>query len=105
MLRDFELEAVASEIGLHALRYSLEVGQRAPRHALAAGKAILAGMGEAQLELYFRTIRREAFTPQTIHDEAKLREVIAEVRRKGRRTREEYPAGISGIARRPLSAA
>ena len=53
VLRDFELEAVASEIGLHALRYSLEVGQRAPLHALAAGKAILASMSEAQLEHLF----------------------------------------------------
>ena len=100
VLRDFELEAVASEIGLHALRYSLEVGQRAPLHALAAGKAILAGMSEAQLELYFRTVRREAYTPQTIHDETGLREAIADVRRKGvARTREEYSAGISGVAR------
>ena len=100
VLRDFELEAVASEIGLHALRYSLEVGQRAPLHALAAGKAILAGMSDAQLETYFRTVRREAYTPQTIHEEARLRKAIAEVRRTGiARTREEYSAGISGIAR------
>src|SRR5688572_10028137 len=46
VLRDFEAEAIARDIGLHALRYTIEIGQRAPLHAFAAGKALLATMSD-----------------------------------------------------------
>ena len=100
VLRGFEIEAVASEIGLHALRYTLEVGQRAPLHAFAAGKALLAAMSESELETYFRSAEREAFTPRTLHEEGALRAALDQIRRDGiARTREEHTPGIVGIAR------
>lgn len=100
VLRDFEIEAVAREIGSHALRYSLEVGQRAPLHAFAAGKAILSTLPKRELDAYFRTVERKAFTPRTIQDEASLRAALDEIRREGiARTRGEHTPGIVGIAR------
>jgi len=100
VLRDYEIEAVAREIGLHALRYTIEIGQRAPLHAFAAGKALLATMTDKQLARYFRTVERRVFTPQTIHEEAPLRQEIEKIRRDGfARTFEEHTPGITGMAR------
>jgi IclR family acetate operon transcriptional repressor len=104
VLRDFEAEAVAREIGLQALRYTIEIGQRAPLHAFAAGKALLATMSDQQLAFYFRTVERRIFTPQTVHEEAALRREIAQIRRDGvARTFEEHTPGITGMARAVMS--
>jgi IclR family acetate operon transcriptional repressor len=98
--RGFEVEAIASEIGLQALRYSLEVGQRAPIHAFAAGKALLAALPEPELERYLATVERTAFTPATLVSEAALRAALDEIRETGfARTREEHTPGIAGTAR------
>lgn len=98
--RGWEVEAAVSEIGTHALRYTLEVGRRAPMHAFAAGKAVLASFGEAELATYFAESDREAFTPKTLTGEAELRAELDEVRRTGfARTREEHTPGIHGVAR------
>lgn len=96
--RGFEIEAIASEVGQHALRYTLEVGQRAPMHSFAAGKAILATLAAEELSRYFRTIERTAFTPNTLVSEDALRADINAVRRTGfARTQEEHTLGIMGI--------
>jgi IclR family acetate operon transcriptional repressor len=96
--RGFEIEAVATEVGQHALRYTLDVGQRAPMHSFAAGKALLATLDDEELESYFRTVDRAAFTPHTIVAEETLRAAIETVRRLGfARTREEHSLGIIGI--------
>jgi IclR family acetate operon transcriptional repressor len=98
--RDGSVEALVSEIGMHALRYTLEVGQRAPLHAFSAGKAILATFDDAALERYFATIPREAYTPNTIVEEGPLRAELAEIRRLGlAHTRQEHTPGIMGVGR------
>lgn len=95
-----EVAAAVSEIGNHALKYTLNVGQHAPMHAFAAGKAILATYDEAELSEYFARSEREAFTPRTLTTEEQLRAEIAEIRRTGiGRTREEHTPGIHGIAK------
>jgi len=100
VLRGFELESLASETGQQALRYALDVGQRAPLHAFAAGKALLATFPEKDLKRYFRTVTREAYTPTTITAEADLRAALDKVRSTGvARTSEEYTPGIAGIGR------
>lgn len=98
--RGHEVEAAVSEIGTHALRYTLDVGRRAPMHAFAAGKAILATYEEAELAHYFSTSAREAFTAHTLTEEADLRAELETIRRTGiAKTREEHTPGIQGIAR------
>jgi IclR family acetate operon transcriptional repressor len=98
--RGHEVEAAVSEIGTHALRYTLDVGQRAPMHAFAAGKAILATYDEAELADYFAGSERQAFTAQTLTEEADLRAELDGVRRsRVARTREEHTPGIQGMAR------
>ena len=98
--RGFEVEAVASETGLQALRYTLDIGRHAPMHSFAAGKALLATFPEKTLKRYFRTIEREAFTPSTLTGEKELRLALEEIRRTGiARTRDEHTPGIAGTAR------
>jgi IclR family acetate operon transcriptional repressor len=100
VLRGFEIESLVTEIGQQALRYSLEPGRRAPLHAFAAGKALLATFPEKELKSYFRAVEREAHTPTTIVAEADLRAALDEVRRTGiARTSGEYTPGITGIGR------
>ena len=97
---DWEIEAIVTESSEQALRYSVPQGRRLPMHALAAGKVMLATLGEGELDRYFREAKRIAFTDQTVTDEATLREQIAEARATGfATTGEEYSLGIVGIAR------
>jgi len=97
---DHEIEAIASETGIHALRYTIDVGERAPLHSYAAGKAILATFPRREFDDYLKTVPREAFTASTIVDADALRVEIERVRRTGlARTREEDTPGIVGIGR------
>jgi len=94
------VEALVSEIGMHALRYTIDVGQRAPLHAFSSGKALLATWSDAELDRYLAETKREAFTPNTIVGAAPLRAEIEEIRRTGiARTREEHTPGIMGVGR------
>ena len=96
----YEMEAVASETGVHALRYTVDVGARAPLHSFAAGKAILATLPDAELDEYLDEVPRIAFTPHTIVGAEALRAEIAQIRRTGiAHTREEDTPGIIGIGR------
>ena len=97
--RGFNVEVVASEIGLQALRYTLDVGQQAPLHAFAAGKALLAALDDQALEDYLRHSTRQAFTAGTLVEAEALRANLEEVRACGfARTWEEHTPGIAGIA-------
>jgi IclR family acetate operon transcriptional repressor len=93
-------EALVTEVGEHALRYSLEVGRKAPLHALAAGKALLATFSERELDDYLQSAALERLTPHTITSAKRLRKEIAEVRRTGyAHAREEYALGIASVGR------
>jgi IclR family acetate operon transcriptional repressor len=98
LLRGFEMEVMLSETGLHALRYTLEVGERQPLHAFAAGKAILATFDEAMLARYFAEAERIRFTPSTVVEEKAMRAELDLIRRTGiARTDAEQTPGIMGI--------
>jgi len=98
--RGWVIEAVASEIGVHVLRYTLEVGRQAPMHAFSAGKALLAVMSETELAQYFREADRPAYTAQTVYAEGAMRAELETIRRTGIATsREEHTPGIIGLSR------
>lgn len=94
-----EVEALVTEASGQALRYAIERGQKKPLHALAAGKAILAAMPEAELVRYLAECPRARFTQHTIVDEADLRAELEKVRREGvAEAHEENTKGICGVA-------
>ena len=95
-----EAEALVTEASDQALRYAVSPNSRAPLHALAAGKAILATLEPEELSAYFRESRREAMTVNTITSEKELRKEIEKVRKTGiARSREEFSPGIAAVAR------
>jgi IclR family acetate operon transcriptional repressor len=101
----YEMEAIASEVSAQPLRYNVEVGRPLPLHAFSAGKAILATFGDEELSDYFAATPLIAYTPQTVVDEALLREELLRIGRRGlARTVEEYTPGIIGIGRSVLGA-
>lgn len=69
--------AARSSVGVH-----IRVGARRPLHATGVGLALLAH-GEAGFQEAYRTGPLASFTPYTINDPARLRRVLAEVRRTG----------------------
>ncbi|NWK94491.1 IclR family transcriptional regulator [Sphingobium lactosutens] len=94
----WQLEAIVTETAEQSLRYSISVGTRSPLHCLAAGKALLAHLSDAELDAYFAATPLERFTPSSIVDEGQLRAELAEIRATGiGRTREEYTPGICGL--------
>jgi IclR family acetate operon transcriptional repressor len=97
--RCWEVEAVATETGQQALRYAVNVGARVPIHALAAGKAILASLPDAEIDRFFAETALEPVTDRTILDEASLRRQLAEIRIGGiARSGEEYSPGVHALA-------
>lgn len=93
-------EALVTEVGEHALRYSIEVGRQAPLHALSSGKALLAALAPEELDAFFASTQLEPMTPHTFTSERRLRQELDEVRRTGfAQAREEYALGIASIGR------
>lgn len=101
----YEMEAIASEMSAQPLRYNVEVGRLLPLHAFSAGKAILATFDEDELNDYFANTDLPAYTPSTVTDEARLRDELLRIGRRGlARTGEEYTPGIIGIGRSVIAA-
>lgn len=93
-------EALVTEVGEHALRYSLEVGRQAPLYALASGKALLGTVSPQELDAYFAETKLKPLTPNTITSERQLRRQIEEARRTGyAHAREEFALGIASVGR------
>jgi IclR family acetate operon transcriptional repressor len=96
----WEVEALVTESSEQALRYAVPTGNRMPLHPLAAGKALLARLTEAEFDRYFAETERLRYTPSTITAEKALRKEIAQVRQSGFSfTDEEFSLGIVGIGR------
>ena len=94
----WDVEAIVTETAEQSLRYSISVGTRIPMHCLAAGKALLATLEDAEIDAYFAQVPLEPFTPQSMTDAAALRDDLIEIRRSGiGRTNEEYTRGICGL--------
>lgn len=78
---------------------TLVVGSRLPAHATSMGKVLLAYLPPAELNRYFAAAKLERLTRRTICDEAALRVVIQEVRRRGWAvTDQELEEGIRSLA-------
>lgn len=95
----WEVEAVLTETAGRPLRYSIEVGSRAPLHAVAAGKAILSTMPGEMLDSYFAETRRERCTEHTICERTRLMKDVDLARKSGVAVaRNEHTPGITACA-------
>jgi IclR family transcriptional regulator, pca regulon regulatory protein len=62
---------------------SLGVGTRLPAHCTSMGRALLAGLPDAELDAFLADARLEPFTDRTITDRSRLRQAIESVREDG----------------------
>ena len=75
--------------GTHLVRMHAFVGKRAPAHASALGKAMLAWRGEAEIRALFEGRALQAFTPNTLTDAAPLLAALQATRLRGHSLDEE----------------
>ncbi len=81
------------------LKYSIEIGQRAPAYATACGKAIIAHYSEEEIADFFSSITLKKFTANTETDRERLIEELQHVRTTGLAYgRQEFQEGISATA-------
>jgi len=90
---------VCAESAASPLAHSLNLGERLPMLANAAGRVILAFLDDAEIEEYLATHRPVAYTPSTLIKLKDIRDELKNVRKAGIAfAREEYLPGITGIA-------
>jgi IclR family pca regulon transcriptional regulator len=83
---------------------SLGVGTRLPAHCTGMGRALLAGLPDAELDAFLATATLEAHTERTITDRDALRRAIETVREQGwALVDQELELGLRSIAA-PLTA-
>jgi DNA-binding IclR family transcriptional regulator len=86
----------------HPLRFLAKVGDPVRSlHATSAGKALLAALGEPELNAYLKTADLKALTAHTITSKAALREDLALGNRRGWfLNREESQEGVTTLSAR-----
>lgn len=86
----------------HPLRFLAKVGDSVRNlHATSAGRALLAGLGEAELNAFLKTATLDALTAHTITSKAALREELALGNRRGWfLNREESQEGVTTLSAR-----
>lgn len=67
----------------HNVRSAARLGARKPMHCTSQGKAILAFLGELDIDAFLRTRMLERFTPQTITDPEILKAQLGIIRSRG----------------------
>lgn len=59
-----------------------DIGQNLPAYCTSMGRVLLANLDQAQLDTYFKRITLKKFTHETVVDEATLRGILDQVRRR-----------------------
>ncbi|VWX57520.1 IclR family transcriptional regulator [Burkholderiales bacterium 8X] len=85
--------------GDHPVRAYSRIGARAPAHAVATGKALLAGQSDEFIRSYAADLDPEGFTGRTVTTPALLIKAMEEIRDKGVAFNTgEWREGVCGIA-------
>jgi IclR family pca regulon transcriptional regulator len=83
VLDDVEVVYVARVGGERILSTNLSVGSRLPAHATSMGKVLLAYLPEEDQRRVLARIDFKSITPRTVTSPARLREILATIRRQG----------------------
>ena len=100
ILEGTEVVYVSREESKEPVRISFGMGHRAPAHCTALGKALLAGLTDAEIRMLYKNQRKlEKLTPHTPISLDQLVSEIGLIRREGiAYDNEEYMAGLRCIA-------
>ncbi|MEM9221331.1 MAG: IclR family transcriptional regulator [Pseudomonadota bacterium] len=82
------------------LRIQLPVGTHVPFHCTASGKMYLSSLSDTQLDRYLNAADLAPYTPMTITDRGRLRDVLMQIRERGySQDDHEFMEGMIAIAR------
>jgi len=100
ILEGTEVVYVSREESKDPVRISFGMGHRAPAHCTALGKALLAGLTDAEIRMLYKNQRKlERLTPQTCASLDDLVAQMAAIRREGIASdNEEYMPGLRCVA-------
>jgi IclR family pca regulon transcriptional regulator len=77
---------------------SLTTGSRLPAYCTSLGRVMLAHLPPAELDAYFERVALKAMTERTVVSQARLREILVEVRAQGyAMIEEELEVGLRSI--------
>ena len=94
-----DLVYVARASANRIMTIALTVGTRLPPYPTSMGRVLLAHLPERELDAHLARVQMRKLTEQTIVEEPRLREVLAEVRRQGwAAVDQELEAGVRSIA-------
>ncbi len=98
-MEDDEVLYISRSQTSRVLSVALNAGSRLPAYCTSLGRVLLATLREPELDAYFARVKLVAYTDRTVVSEARLREIIAEVRQKGQAmVEEELEIGLRSIA-------
>jgi IclR family transcriptional regulator, pca regulon regulatory protein len=83
VLDHHDIVYVASAAVPGLMTMAMTIGTRLPAYTTAAGRQLLAGLPEAELERYLKEVRLERFTERTVLDKKELARSIALARESG----------------------
>lgn len=83
----------------HPIMRSLQIGDRAPIYATAAGRVILAHLPEMEIRRYLESVELRAITPVTLTDPKRILSELVTIRTSGiAYCREEFHEGSTAMA-------
>jgi IclR family transcriptional regulator, pca regulon regulatory protein len=77
-----EVIYVARSMRKRAASIHRDIGQNLPAYCTSMGRVLLASLGEKELDTYFKRVTLKKFTPETVADEATLRGILDQVRKR-----------------------
>lgn len=99
MLEEGEVVYVARSVAYRPLHMSVHVGARLPAYATSLGQVLLAGLSDEDFETYLAETDLRPLTPKTCTEPARLRQLVAKVRREGHaQVADQIAIGIVSIA-------
>ena len=97
--RDHDIMIVCKEDCSRPVARVIQIGDRAPMYATAAGKAILAHLSEEETAKYFSSVDMAPLTKNTITDFSVLQEELQRIRSGApARSNEELDEGVIALA-------
>ena len=77
--RQHNIQVVAKELCSESIQQMIDVGERAPLYATAAGKAILAYFSDEELKRYLASVKLEPLTSKTITNKKVLTRQLKQI--------------------------
>lgn len=83
VLDEDHVRYVARATSQRVVSIGINIGSRAPAHAVSTGRVLLAGLPEEKLNAYLDGVTIEKITPHTVTSKVQLASLIEETRRQG----------------------